>query len=211
MKIKKNLDKPERVLRITAILILLSIIALTFTKQAYAWDWSGIIDGDSAGMWFWLVVGGLAGTVLMDITAIAAERLNITSGGRCGGPLVIGRWVFGLFGGRLIHKNIIDSSPVKYEVPAGWIFHYLTGVGLVLTYPLFFYALDIPMPADQLIPSVVWGLVTSLLPWLILYPGYGWGLFGLRAPKNASPLIATPVAHMLYGLGMGIVLNMTSL
>ncbi len=32
------------------------------------------------------VIGGLAGTVLMDITAIAAEKLKITSGGRCGGP-----------------------------------------------------------------------------------------------------------------------------
>ena len=66
------------------------------------------------------------------------------------------------------------------------------------------------MPQDHLISSVVWGLVTTLLPWLILYPGYGWGLFGLRASRNAIPLIATPVAHMLYGLGLGIVLNIVS-
>ncbi len=66
------------------------------------------------------------------------------------------------------------------------------------------------MPQDHLISGVVWGLATTLLPWLILYPGYGWVLFGLKAPKNASPLIATPVAHMLYGLGLGIVLNIAS-
>ena len=71
--------------------------------------------------WYWAVIGGLAGTVLMDITAIAAEKLNITSGGRCGGPQVIGRWVFGIFDARFVHKNIIDSIPVKYEASAGWL------------------------------------------------------------------------------------------
>jgi hypothetical protein len=161
-------------------------------------------------LWFWAVIGGLAGTVLMDLTAIAAEKLNITSGGRCGGPQVIGRWVFGLFNGRLVHENIIDSSPVRNEAWAGWTFHYLTGGIVALTYPVFYLALNIPMPQDHLISGVVWGLATTLLPWLILYPGYGWGLFGLRAPENASPLIATPVAHMLYGLGLGIVLNLAS-
>ena len=48
-------------------------------------------------LWLWVIVGGLVGTVLMYLTAIAAEKLNITSGGRCGGPQAIGRWVLGLF------------------------------------------------------------------------------------------------------------------
>ena len=161
-------------------------------------------------LWLWVIVGGLVGTVMMDITAIAAEKLNITNGGRCGGPQAIGRWTLGLFDARIIHKNIVDSSSVKYETFTGWILHYLIGAGLVLTYPLFYLALSRPMPTDHLIPGVVWGLASTVLPWLILYPGYGWGLFGHGAPKNASPFIATPVAHMLYGLGMGIVLNSTS-
>ncbi len=66
-------------------------------------------------LWLWAVVGGLAGTALMDLTAIAAEKLNITRGGRCGGPQVIGRWVVGIFDSRFVHKNIIDSSPVKMK------------------------------------------------------------------------------------------------
>ena len=48
-------------------------------------------------LWLWAVVGGLAGTVLMDLAAIAAEKLNITRGGRCGGPQ--GLWVHGTIGG----------------------------------------------------------------------------------------------------------------
>lgn len=115
--------------------------------------------------------------------------------------------MFGVFDGHFVHENIIDSRPAENEAAAGWAFHYLTGAGLALTYPLFFLALASPLPQNHLFPGVVWGLVTTLLPWLILYPGYGWGLFGLRAPGDASPLIATPVAHVLYGLGLGMVLN----
>jgi len=84
-------------------------------------------------LWLWAIVGGLAGTVLMDIAAIAAEKLNITRGGRCGEPQVIGRWMYGIFDASFVHKNIIDSSPVKHESSAGWIFHYLIGGSLALT------------------------------------------------------------------------------
>ena len=54
MKIKKNLGKPDRALRITAGLILMSIFALTFTEQAYAWGWLGIIG-------IYMIVAGVTG------------------------------------------------------------------------------------------------------------------------------------------------------
>ena len=160
-------------------------------------------------LWLWAVVGGLVGTVLMDLTAIAAEKLKITSGGRCGGPQVIGRWVFGLFDARFVHENIIDSSPAKNEAAAGWIFHYLLGAGLALTYPLFYIVLDVPMPGNHLVPGLVWGLATTVLPWFTNFPGFGWGFFGIRAPKGMRPLMAPAIAHACYGLGLGLVLTMT--
>ena len=46
-------------------------------------------------LWLLVIVGGLAGTVLMDVSAIAAEKLNITSGGRCGGAP--GYWALGVW------------------------------------------------------------------------------------------------------------------
>ncbi len=42
-------------------------------------------------LWLWAVVGGLAGTVLMDLTATAAEKLNITRvTGGVEGPRLLG-------------------------------------------------------------------------------------------------------------------------
>ncbi len=109
-----------------------------------------------------------------------------------------------------MHRDILKSSPLKNELPAGWITHYLTGGIVALTYPVFYLAFNVPMPADHRFLALLWGLATTLLPWFTLYPAFGWGFFGVRAPRNASPLIATPVAHMLYGLGLGIVLNIAS-
>jgi hypothetical protein len=112
-----------------------------------------------------------------------------------------------MFSGRFVHKNIIESSPFKNELSAGWIFHYLIGASVALTYPLFYFAFKVPVPANHLIPSLLWGLATTLLPWFTNFPAFGWGFFGIRAPRGTRPLIAPMISHVLYGLGLGMVLT----
>ena len=114
-----------------------------------------------------------------------------------------------MFSGQFVHENIIESSPLRHEVPAGWIVHYLIGVSVALTYPLLYPAFDMSMPANHLVPGLLWGLATTLLPWLTNFPAFGWGFFGVRAPKGTKPLIAPAIAHACYGLGMGLVFTMT--
>ncbi len=50
-----------------------------------------------------------------------------------------------MFSGHFLHKNIIESSLLKHELSAGWIFHYLIGASVALTYPFFYLASDVPM------------------------------------------------------------------
>jgi hypothetical protein len=114
-----------------------------------------------------------------------------------------------MLSGHFVHKNILESNPVKNEVSAGWIFHYVLGAVVALTYPLLYLALNVPMPGNHLIPGLLWGLATTALPWLTNFPGFGWGFFGVRAPKGTRPLIAPAIAHACYGLGLGFVLTMT--
>jgi hypothetical protein len=66
------------------------------------------------------------------------------------------------------------------------------------------------MQGNHLISSLLWGLATVLLPWFILFPGFGWGFFGVRAPNNVRSFISPMVEHLFYGLGLGIVLNIAS-
>ncbi len=112
--------------------------------------------------------------------------------------------------GQLVHENIIESESLKHESAIGWTFHYFTGGIVALTYPAIFLVFDIAVPSDNLIPCLIWGLVTGLLPWLVLYPGFGWGPFGARSPANVRPILSPAVEHSIYGLGLGIVLNMTA-
>ena len=79
-----------------------------------------------------------------------------------------------------------------------------------MTYPVFYLAFSVSLPGNHLLSSLVWGLATTLLPWVILFPAFGWGFFGVRAPKGRRPLILPTVSHLVYGLGLGIVLNIAS-
>ena len=157
----------------------------------------------------WSIVGGVIGTVFMDIADKIMERTNFTMGAACGGPRALGRWFLGLLSGQFVHENIIESSPVRNEVLVGWVFHYGLGAGVALTYPLFYLALNIPMPENHLVPGFLWGLATTVLPWFTNFPGFGWGFFGLRAPKGMRSLMAPAIGHACYGLGLGLVLTMT--
>ncbi len=158
-------------------------------------------------LFYWSMLGGLVGTVMMDIIGWIAGKLKITWGG-CGGSAAIGRWTLGVLRGQFVHKNIIESPSLKNEKAVGWIFHYFTGGALALTYPAIFLGFNIAMPGNNLIPGLIWGFVTVIMPWFILFPGFGWGLFGARSPGNVRALISPAVVHSIYGLGLGIVLNL---
>ncbi len=81
---------------------------------------------------------------------------------------------------------------------------------MALTYPAFFLVLHVSLPANHLLSGLVWGLATTLLPWFVLFPAFGWGLFGVRAPKGTRPLLLPTISHLLYGLALGIVLNIAA-
>ena len=87
---------------------------------------------------------------------------------------------------------------------------YITGGSAALLYPAYILVFNAPLPEDHLISSLVFGLATVILPWFILYPVFGYGFFGVRAPVKSRPLIAPTIEHMLYGLGIGIVLNLSA-
>jgi len=49
-------------------------------------------------------------------------------------------------------------------------------------------------------------LATSALPWFILLPSFGWGMFGRRGPHGSNALLASTLSHLPYGLGVGAVI-----
>lgn len=152
------------------------------------------------------MAGGIVGALMMDGTDIVAHRLGLTSGVTVAH---IGRWVLGMKNGVFTHANIEHSPALPDEVKAGWIFHFVIGGAVVATaYPLYFLLAGAPFPEHNLLPGLVFGLATSLLPWLLLLPCFGWGFFGTRAPAGAIPLLASTVSHIPYGVGVGLAMNL---
>lgn len=154
----------------------------------------------------WAFIGGIVGAVLMDVTETYAAKIGISSGVSIA---LVGRWFLGLLRGRFTHANILDTAPLSGEVKAGWVFHFLIGGGgVALLYPLFFQITGLPLPGNQLLGGALFGLATSALPWFILLPSFGWGVFGLRGPQGSNALLASTLSHLPYGLGVGAVIAM---
>lgn len=153
-------------------------------------------------------LGGIVGAVLMDITEMLAARMGLTSGVSVA---LVGRWALGLLGGQWAHADIARSPARPGEVRMGWAFHFLVGGGAVaLLYAAWLQFAGWTLPADRLWGGLAFGVATSLLPWLLLLPAFGWGWFGRRGPRGSNALLASPVSHVPYGLGVGVVMALGS-
>ena len=152
----------------------------------------------------WAFFGGIIGAALMDITETYAAKIGITSGVNIA---LVGRWFAYLLRGKFTHSNILDTQPLPQEVRMGWAFHILIGGGgVALLYPLFFQVTGLAFPKSHLLGGMLFGLATSLLPWFILLPSFGWGFFGRNGPKGSNALLASTLSHIPYGLGVGAVI-----
>ena len=155
-------------------------------------------------LWIMSFIGGLIGSVFMDIAEHYMAKSGITSGVK---GIHIGRWVHGLLSGKIYHPDIETTAPVNNEAHIAIVFHYLAGGGAVaLAYPAFLTFFDKTHLAWQIPLPVLFGLITCILPWFILMPFLGKGVFGKKMPEQASPIIAPILSHLVYGLGIGITL-----
>lgn len=149
-------------------------------------------------------IGGFVGSVLMDVTESKRAKFGISSGVT---GAYIGRWVDGLMKGILIHQNIVDAKPVKHEIRIASIFHFVVGGGVVaLFYPVFLLISGLDNVSSHLFLATIFGFLTCVLPWFILMPSFGWGVFGLKAPSGSKTIIAPVLSHIPYGFGIGLTL-----
>lgn len=153
-------------------------------------------------------VGGIVGAVLMDITETLASGVGLTSGVSVA---LVGRWALGLLRGQWAHADIARSPARPGEVRTGWAFHFLVGGGgVALLYAAFVHAAGFNAPIHHLWGGVIFGAATSLLPWLLVLPAFGWGWFGRRGPRGSNALLASMISHIPYGLRVGVVVALGS-
>jgi hypothetical protein len=148
------------------------------------------------------IPAGVLATVTMDVAMVAASSL----GGKAFtsdrlGPEMIGRWAAGLARGRWQNSDISREPAQRGELALGLATHYVTGVVLTQAFLL------LPRRANRppgFLPGTAFGIATSVLPLLVMFPSMGYGWFGLRTGDAARLNRIMLLGHVAFGVGIGL-------
>ena len=148
------------------------------------------------------VIVGILATVTMDVVAVIALRLGIAGRGpRRTGPDLIGRWIGYLFQGKFRHTDILQTPPLRGELLLGFAAHYSIGIVLTLVY---FGLLVVTQARPTALSAILYGTVTTVLPWFVMFPSQGMGWLGRDAPGDAHLARISLFNHIVFGLGIAL-------
>jgi hypothetical protein len=140
---------------------------------------------------------GLGATLTFDLWALFLKyAFNIPPSNIC----LVGRWLRYMPEGTFIHSNIASAPQKSAECAVGWIAHYIIGIMFAIA----FIALsgNSWLQHPTLIPAIVFGVVTVLLPFFIMQPAFG---LGFAASKTSNPMQArlrSLMNHTAFGFGL---------
>ena len=133
----------------------------------------------------------------MDLWALLLERaFRIASPNYC----LVGRWFCHMPQGTFTHASIANASPKPFECAVGWISHYLIGA----IYALMLVALVSGswLARPTLLPALLFGVGTVLVPFLIMHPSFGLGVGASRTPNPTQARLRSLMAHSAFGVGL---------
>lgn len=133
----------------------------------------------------------------MDLVALFLHRaFGVALPNYC----LVGRWVCHMASGTFAHASIAHSAPKGPECAAGWIAHYAIGV----LYALAFVAIVSPrwLAAPTPLPALLFGIVTVLVPFLVMQPSFGQGIAASRSPHPVHARMKSLGAHASFGIGL---------
>ena len=140
---------------------------------------------------------GLGATLTTDLWALLLKRaFKITAPNYC----LVGRWLRYMPEGVFTHSNIASAPQKSAECTVGWIAHYLIGITFAIVFVAFVG--DNWLQHPTLIPAIVFGVGTVLMPFFIMQPAFG---LGFAASKTSSPMqarIRSLMNHTVFGAGL---------
>jgi hypothetical protein len=151
--------------------------------------------------WRALTIGVLS-TLSMDLVTGIAARLRLIA---LLPPQLIGRWFASVARAQPIHADIARSAPVSHELLVALLVHYAIGTALAT---LFVWGTgEVGWPRSFGI-ALAYGLATSILPWLLMFPAMGYGFFGAHGPDGARLFVSSLTSHALFGLGLWLAVRL---
>ena len=145
----------------------------------------------------WAAAVGLGATLLMDISALFVNRaFGTVPANYC----LVGRWFCHMPLGVFRHSNIADATKRRFECAVGWIAHYVIGA---------FYAIVLVAITSSdwlihptLVPALLFGVVSVVVPFLIMQPSFGMGVAAAKTPNPTQARLKSLMAHTVFGVGL---------
>lgn len=140
---------------------------------------------------------GTGATLIMDMWALLLKTaFNIPSLNYA----MVGRWVGHMPAGRFFHHPVMQSPAVAGEQPLGWFIHYITGI--VFAAVLFTVTGQNWLYAPSLLPALLFGITTVLIPFFVMQPGLGFGIAASRTPDPKQARVRSLITHLVFGVGL---------
>jgi len=145
------------------------------------------------------VLIGLIATISMDVLTVIAIRLGAIAPLT---PNLVGRWFASVLSGHPIQADIAHTAPQRYEMALAIPGHYAIGITLACVY--LWITTQLAWPARRADVALGFALSTNSLPWLLMFPAMGYGLFGLHGPAGTRLFTSSLVSHAFYGVGLWV-------
>ena len=151
------------------------------------------------------VLIGLGATLLIDLWALFLRRVfRIRSLDYC----LLGRWVLHMPKGRIVHSSIAAAARRPNECGVGWTMHYLIGTAFALIFVVL--ASEGWLERPTLLPALIFGAVTVLVPFLTMQPSFGLGIAASKTPHPNRARLKSLMTHSLFGVGLYLWAGMLS-
>jgi hypothetical protein len=137
---------------------------------------------------------GLLSTLSMDLLTGVATGLRLIAPLS---PRLVGRWFASVARAQPFHADIARSSPVHGELLVALPVHYVIGTVLAA---VFVWASGGLGWSRSVWLALAFGLSTSVLPWLVMFPAMGYGFFGTHGPRGL--FVTSLISHAFFGIGL---------
>jgi len=143
------------------------------------------------------VVVGIGATLLMDVWALLLKRaFGIPLANYC----LVGRWLCHMPEGTFVHTSIAAAPQKRSECTVGWLAHYVIGIGYALVLVALVSGSWLARPT--LLPAMLFGIGSVLVPYLIMQPSFGLGIAASRTPRPMQARMRSLMAHLAFGVGL---------
>jgi len=143
------------------------------------------------------VAVGVGATLFMDLWALF---LNRAFGTPAPNYCLVGRWFCHMPEGTFTHPSIASASRKRFECAVGWVAHYL--IGAVYALMLIAIVSGRWLVQPTLLPALLFGVGTVLVPFLVMQPSFGLGIAASRAPYPTQARLRSLMAHSSFGVGL---------